>query len=468
MRTPAPNIHHPTSTPVPRPLSTLHRRRIALTLALATLPLFAIACGLPPGPAGWAPAVTVQSGGSEVVLVTHKSRVFALPANSSNAIWQFPPVDKNAYPVSESAQRTLAAQIDSLQLPDADTTSLKARVTDLHVAGPSIKALKDAVSSAVSDGGVRSRLNGQVDVVTKAEASAISNVQAVYGDIGISTDKKTAYVGSFKGILYAIDIATGRLRWLRSESGDGIVGGIAVDDGTLYYGTKGKHVFALDAETGGQKWVANTKGEVWATPALAGDALYVTSLDGSLYALDKSSGDQNWRFDGAGSGVAARALVSGESVYVGAFDNKLYSVKVSDGTVNWTVKADNWFWATPVLSGGIIYAASLDGKVYAVDANSGASRWDRPFDTGAAVRSTPVVAGGGLIAASRNGKVFKLDLATGKQSDASPVVIANTKILSDLTADSAGKLVYIVPDSAVLFTIDAENLGPPGNVPLPQ
>ncbi|MDP9237477.1 MAG: PQQ-binding-like beta-propeller repeat protein [Chloroflexota bacterium] len=394
--------------------------------------------------------------------------MYALPAGSSNATWQFPPADKNTYPVSESAQRALNAQIDSTGLPDADKTSLKAKVGDLHVAGPSIKVLKDAATAAVADTSARSRLNSQVDAVTKVESNALGKIQAVYGDIGISTDKKTAYFGTFKGFLFAIDISTGHLRWLRDEAGDGIVGGIAVDDGTLYYGTKGKHVFALDAETGGQKWVATTKGEVWATPVLAADSLYVTSLDGSLYALDKSSGSQNWRFDGAGSGVAAKPLVSGDSVYVGAFDDKLYSVKVDDGSMNWSLKAGNWFWATPVLSGGIIYAASLDGKVYAVDASTGASRWDKPFDTGAAVRSTPVVAGGGLIAAARDGKVFKLDLATGKQSDASPVVIANTKILADLTTDTAGKIVYIVPDSATLFTIDAANLGPPGSVPLPQ
>ncbi len=76
---------------------------------------------------------------------------------------------------------------------------------------------------------------------------------------------------------------------------------------------------------------------MWATPALDGDRLYVTSLDGSLYALDKS-GKQQWVFRGAGSGIAAHPVVSGDSVYVGSFDNKLYSLKKSDGTMNWSLK----------------------------------------------------------------------------------------------------------------------------------
>src|SRR5439155_11306492 len=125
-------------------------------------------------------------------------------------------------------------------------------------------------SAAVTDSSAKSRINGEVDAVTKVESGALGKIQAIYGDIGISTDKKTAYFGSFKGYLFAIDVSTGHLRWLRSEAGDGIVGGIAVDDGSIYYGTKGKHVFALDADTGSQKWFADTNGEVWATPVLAG------------------------------------------------------------------------------------------------------------------------------------------------------------------------------------------------------
>ena len=447
---------HPTRSP----------RRLPV-IALAALALLAAACGAPPSPGGWAPALPVKVGSADLVLVTHKSHVYALPDQSSNATWQFPPKDKTGYPVSESAGAALNAEIARLNLDATATSSLKTKVADLHVSGPSITALKDAISATSASDADRSKLKSAVDSITKFESGALGKIQAIYGDIGLSPDKKTAFVAGFKGVLFALDTTNGRLRWLRDDSPDGIVGGIATDDGTIYYGTKGKHVFALDAATGVQKWQFNTKGEVWATPTLSSDTVYVSSLDGSLYALDKSGG-QRWRFSGAGSGVAAKPVVSGDAVYIGAFDSKLYSVKTSDGSLNWSLKGDNWFWATPVVSGGTVYAAALDGKVYAVDVATGAARWDRPFNAGEAVRSGPVIAGGGLIVAARNGRVFKLDLATGKASDASPVVLVNTKILADLTTDATGKTVYIVPDSATLYTLDAENLGLPGNVPLPQ
>jgi outer membrane protein assembly factor BamB len=134
--------------------------------------------------------------------------------------------------------------------------------------------------------------------------------------------------------------------------------------------------------------------------------------------------------------------------------------------MNWSVEADNWFWATPVVAGGAVYAASLDGKVYAVDASTGAPRWERPFDTGAPIRSGPALAGGGLIVAARNGNVYKLDLSSGQADEGSPVT-AGTKILADLTTNDANT-VYVVPTSATLYVLDASAQLAVGYVPLPQ
>ncbi|HEX9117297.1 MAG TPA: PQQ-binding-like beta-propeller repeat protein, partial [Anaerolineae bacterium] len=159
-------------------------------------------------------------------------------------------------------------------------------------------------------------------------------------------------------------------------------------------------------------------------------------------------------------------VVSSDAVFVGAFDNKLYSVKKSDGTENWSVKAGNWFWATPLLYNGVLYAPSLDGKVYAVDASTGKPAWNAPFDTGSEIRSTPVIAGGGLVVAARAGKVYKLDPTTGQVNEGGPA-IAGTKILADLTTDGSST-VYVLPMSAVLFVIDASTTLSVGSVPLPQ
>jgi outer membrane protein assembly factor BamB len=433
------------------------RRRLILPLVVFGC-LIAAACGRPPAPSGWASARAVTVDGNGLVLVAHKGNLTALggPTEAditSNPAWLFPPTDKSLYPLSEQAQQKLSASIDTLTGIDAAAkTQLKTLASDVHLTGSTAKAFKDAVSASAAPQADRDRLNSDLDTAVKFEKDALGRIQAFYGDIGLSTDRKTAFVASFKGTVFALDLSTGHTRWVR-DMGYGIVGGIAVDGDTLYFGTKGKQLFAMNASSGEAVWHFNARGEIWATPTIDGDTIYLTSLDGSVYALDKT-GNQKWVFGGASAGIASRPVVADGVVYVGAFDNKLYAMDASDGAMRWSLKAGNWFWSTPVVNDGTVYAASLDGKVYAVDAKTGAERWSKPFDTGAPVRSAPLIAGNALIVAARNGRVYKLDLASG-QATAGPVILApNTTVLADLSMNSAGSAIYAVPTSTTLFVLD--------------
>lgn len=385
-----------------------------------------------------------------MVLVAHKSKLFALPRGSGEPVWQFPAANRDAYHVSDAARDSLTSALADLNLSSGDESNVRNAIDDLTVSGPSVKSLKDTVNAASADADGRSRFSAAVDHVTKLDKDALSNLQALYGDIGLSTDGRTAFVPAFKGIVFALDTSDGHMRWWR-DAGDELVGGVAVEGDTLYYGSKGRRLFAVSADDGSVRWTYHTRGEVWATPTVAGDGVYLTSLDGSVYRLDRS-GSEQWVFTGAGSGIASRPTVAGGGVYVGSFDNKLYGINAADGSLKWSLGGDNWFWAAPVEHEGTVYAANLDGRVYAVAASDGSQRWVHPFDAGAPIRSGPVVAGDGLMVAARNGDVYKLDLGSG-EPQGSPVV-AGTTVYANLTADDAS-MVYVVPTSATLYVINA-------------
>ena len=323
----------------------------ALIAGLAAIATLVAACGAPPGPAGWAPARPVKVDSAKFILVPHRSKLFALPDGSTNPAWQFPPAQKDGYPVSTDTHNRLTALVDALSVDAAVKTDLKRKVDDLAVGGASRGVLKDGVDATGASQNDKDALKSLVDSTTKFERGSLDSLQALYGDIGISADGKTAYVPTFRGRLFALDVSTGRTRWVR-DAGAGFVGGVAVDGDRLYVGTRANRVYQINAATGESSatdkslWQATTKGEVWATPTVDGDTLYVTSLDGSLYALDKATGKQKWTFNSASSGIAGRAVVSGSTVYVGAFDNKVYAINTSDGTQKWSTSGGNWFWAS--------------------------------------------------------------------------------------------------------------------------
>jgi len=427
--------------------------------------MIAAACTAPAGPVGWAGPLPVKVDSQRLILVAHKARLYALKDGSSVAQWQFPPKDRNSYPVSTETNTGLTALVDQFTVDAATKTDLKRKITDLTVSGPGATTLKKAIDASGATVKQKADTKAAVDAAVSFENNALGNLKALYGDIATSTDGKTTYVPTFRGMVFALDTATGNVRWVR-DAGSGIVGGVTVDGDRVYVGTKANRLLAYDT-SGKKQWEFRTKGEVWASPTVDAGAIYITSLDGSLYALD-TAGKQKWIFNSAGSGIAAKPVVAGGSVYFGSFDDKLYSVKTSDGTINWSIKAGNWFWATAVVQGGIVYAASLDGKVYAANAADGASKWSQPFNTGSAVRAGPVIAGGGLVVVSKNGRIFKLDLASGLPVEGAPPVDLLQSVLANLATDG-GNTVYIVPSGGSLYVLDATGpLGAPGSFPLPQ
>jgi len=415
-------------------------------LAIAAIGLVAAACGAPPGPRGWAPSQPVVVGDREFVLAPYRSQIYGVRPESSFVQWQFPPRDRNSYPISQQGLDGLTTRIDALDdISTQQRDDLTSLANALTVAGNSADPLKNALTDLVGD--QATPIVDYIDATRQTENDALRDVRALYGEIAISDDAETAYVPAFGGWVFAIETATGQMRWLL-ETGDDMIGGVAINGNTIYFGTKGDQVYAVAADTGIVSWQFKTSGEVWSTPAIDGGAIYVSSMDGVLHKLN-ADGTEDWAFDSAGAGIASNPKVDGDTVYIGSFDKKLYAVNTADGAMKWSISADNWFWGEPAVAGGIVYAPSLDGRVYAVTTD-GAEAWT--FDAGTPVRSAPAIVEDSLVVAARDGDVFKLNLQTGEPIGGTLAV--GSRIESNLTADAQGR-IFVVPRDATLYMIDA-------------
>ena len=96
--------------------------------------------------------------------------------------------------------------------------------------------------------------------------------------------------GNGPSSMYAIspngqgDVTGSRLLWTSREVGR-VVGTPIVKDGLLYVADLGGTVHCLDAATGAHVWKHETNEEVWGSLLLAGDRLYVGSVDGNMTVL---------------------------------------------------------------------------------------------------------------------------------------------------------------------------------------
>jgi alcohol dehydrogenase (cytochrome c) len=245
------------------------------------------------------------------------------------------------------------------------------------------------------------------------------------------------YAQDLQSNVYAVDLASGRVRWTkRWEELDIGPNGVNVVGGTVFGATQ-RRAFALEADSGRELWsttLARHPGDaIDMAPGYGDGTVYVSTAVatagavGTLWALDARSGRPRWRwqqvpedlwgrpevnsggglwhppaFDGAGSlyvsvanplpfpgvkGSPWGASRPGDNRWT----NSIAKLDAGSGRLVWARQVlphdiYDWDLEGPVILdrvGGRLVAitAGKMGIVYAFDADSGALRWKRPVGT---------------------------------------------------------------------------------------
>lgn len=237
----------------------------------------------------------------------------------------------------------------------------------------------------------------------------------------------TVYALSRAGVLHAVNAGDGSPRWEFRTAGeerldfwDFYLSDPLVHEGMVVFGSGDGNVYALDRETGAELWRFATGGIVHAAPVADDRHVYVGGFDGALYALSLDSGEPAWTFQAEGNphfplGELQRGPALHDGVlYVGSRDYHLYAVDAADGKLLWKLEeSGGWIIATPLVEEHSIYFGASDGeRFYAADRADGMVRWAIPVQTrvfGSAVRVQDLLVFGGF-----NGKLFAVDADDGQ------------------------------------------------------
>ncbi|HXJ05032.1 MAG TPA: PQQ-binding-like beta-propeller repeat protein [Candidatus Acidoferrum sp.] len=253
------------------------------------------------------------------------------------------------------------------------------------------------------------------------------------------------YFGSFDSNFYAVDAATGQLKWKFATAGerrfaakhlhgaepaaetmpdpfDFYLSSPVVASGAVYFGSGDTNIYALDAATGVLKWKFKTGDVVHSSPALSDGTLFAGSWDSNFYALDAATGKEKWRFKTGEDpdihnqvGIQSSAAVANGVVYFGCRDSKFYAVDAATGKQLWFFSnKGSWVIASPaVIEGRVYFATSDSGLIHALDAKSGAPLFSAD-NKHWPMFSSPAIAGDTLYIGSHEGKLLAIDLKTQK------------------------------------------------------
>ena len=194
---------------------------------------------------------------------------------------------------------------------------------------------------------------------------------------------RAVYFGSGDGNVYALDAATGALKW-KVRTGDVVHASPAIADGTLYIGSWDSFFYALDAATGRVRWrfktgvdreVSNQQG-MQASAAVLDGVVYFGCRDAHLYAVDARTGKQRWAFDAKGAWVNTTPAVRDGKVFFGTADGRtFYEVEAATGKVLFSMQFSWYFFSSPAIVEDMAYLANWDGRLTAVDLTTRKPDW---------------------------------------------------------------------------------------------
>ncbi|HEX6419435.1 MAG TPA: PQQ-binding-like beta-propeller repeat protein [Acidimicrobiales bacterium] len=171
-------------------------------------------------------------------------------------------------------------------------------------------------------------------------------------------------------------------RVFRYWAGDDIDASIVVDgDGFLYVAVENERGNARAAEVGQLLkldprkpddplvWSLKDPRGFWATPALYEDIVIAPSDGGTVYALDRETGEVRWTFDLAPPTWQSPVVVDGVLVQ-GDCDGTLRAYDLSDTSTAppelWSVQLEGCIESTPALWQGRIFVGTRAGSFYAI------------------------------------------------------------------------------------------------------
>ena len=140
----------------------------------------------------------------------------------------------------------------------------------------------------------------------------------------------------------------------------------------------------IDSEILSLAWRVAVGGEPEPEPLIGGPVfvpdpdlpmVLVGSQDGIFYAFDADEGgDPLWTFATGGS-IWSTPVVKDGIVYFGSHDDNLYALGVGDGTEKWRFKTGGTIAGRPLLFRDLVVVGSFDRKLYGIDASNGTLRW---------------------------------------------------------------------------------------------
>lgn len=179
------------------------------------------------------------------------------------------------------------------------------------------------------------------------------------------------------------------------------------------YLTTNRGVISVDKTGNAASVYEVAKNDTVLTPPTVSGDLIIFGVGDEIVAV--KAGRVKWKTN-VGTVWKSRPVIAGNAIYIGTLDNALYSIDLNNGMVRWKKKTDGWIVGSPTIDGQFLYFGDTGGSLYAIDTVTGGTYWSTKL--GGGIESTPAVGTLGgkdvLLVGSDDYNLYAIDRFQGK------------------------------------------------------
>lgn len=194
------------------------------------------------------------------------------------------------------------------------------------------------------------------------------------------------------------------------------------------------------------RWVDRVDRIPKGSPIVEGERVYI-AVGARMYCIDKSSGNEIWRFplgEPLPGQFVTGATIS-ENVMVAATDDKrVFGVDKTSGELMWEYQADASVFCNPVSTDRYVVLGMVNNSIQVIDATTGAAVWAEPYKNGFSIYKNIKAWKGTVIFMSSDNSLTALDIRTQKPAWR-PRQFSNLTSLSEIAL--FGDVLYLTSGS---------------------
>lgn len=234
------------------------------------------------------------------------------------------------------------------------------------------------------------------DVTAVAPLQSPVSSKAVY-----SPEQRLAIMSGTDGLVFAHSVDSNFSRWAYRMA-NRLTEPCVLTGQDVFIADSGGTYAMLEVGNGSPLWRNRTLGPVSTTPAVQGSEVIVASEDGKLYALNRTTGRDTWKYLGAEQELTASPIALGRLIIQPLVPNPgIIAIDAINGTEIWRTDVT----ATPVLTRQQDMLLYTSNKLVTIDLDDGSVEKQVPIKT---VQNVLPVGDGGVLLVSPSGRLLKL------------------------------------------------------------